>query len=640
MEKYLLKTPGKHLTLENTFSIQNNMHDNNNENKTVMNNALAHNDLINLDYNDEDDNYETGIQMFSNNYIGEMYMNEGKVKEIDVNDKNINGNKKENIDNLYDVSINTIKETNISINKKISRNDDFSILNKNSTENLKNQNSSDFDNKVTNTHIIKLVEEKIAIEQNKINLFLKAKVRQEYEDQIKAQLKKDLRKKVEKDIYDREYETIKKDVQVRFQIEMQNELQTFKVNQLTDLSNRFNNFISYSNIEEILEQEISSKLEKEMQMILNRKEKDLRATYLKRKDAYDKNIKSDIDKEYKKKNKELQDDIKEAKSSLFRMQCSEKLKMQKISEIKEEIKKKEDTKIYQVEKIEKNIIKNQNNYNHKSGHSALNTPLNKINNKSILVKEEYKKEPLIHQHYTQITDFDDENKVATTINHINDIENQEREVNQFGIYLMNLENQNQNLNQKEKKNLSINQINLNIKKIDCQDKPIKSNSKSLFKITKTDNILDITTTEKFSISKNDKDKEKRIIQREIKNELLNENFSIDKSHQNGKTFLFKDSQSLKFKLEGNLNFENFGNKISKHISNEENYKMLFNKEIKILKRKLKEIFLNSGKSDHCLTDFMIEQWEKLEVAYENRYKILSQLTRLYDFILEIQMRFI
>ena len=162
MEKYLLKTPGKHLTLENTFSIQNNMHDNNNENKTVMNNALAHNDLINLDYNDEDDNYETGIQMFSNNYIGEMYMNEGKVKEIDVNDKNINGNKKENIDNLYDVSINTIKETNISINKKISRNDDFSILNKNSTENLKNQNSSDFDNKVTNTHIIKLVEEKIA----------------------------------------------------------------------------------------------------------------------------------------------------------------------------------------------------------------------------------------------------------------------------------------------------------------------------------------------------------------------------------------------------------------------------------------------------------------------------------------------
>ena len=71
------------------------------------------------------------------------------------------------------------------------------------------------------------------------------------------------------------------------------------------------------------------------------------------------------------------------------------------------------------------------------------------------------------------------------------------------------------------------------------------------------------------------------------------------------------------------NFYDIGKFLADHIENEENYKILFEKENKKLRNKLKKIFDVENKSDHCLLDYMIELWEKLEVSYMKRYKILN-----------------
>jgi hypothetical protein len=87
---------------------------------------------------------------------------------------------------------------------------------------------------------------------------------------------------------------------------------------------------------------------------------------------------------------------------------------------------------------------------------------------------------------------------------------------------------------------------------------------------------------------------------------------------------------LSLKIEENVPSDllQFGKYLVKYIEQEENYRLLFDKESKKLKQKIKTTFKKENTTDHCLLDYLFELWDKLEVSFVNRYKILSELARL------------
>ena len=90
--------------------------------------------------------------------------------------------------------------------------------------------------------------------------------------------------------------------------------------------------------------------------------------------------------------------------------------------------------------------------------------------------------------------------------------------------------------------------------------------------------------------------------------------------------------SLKVQEHTPLNLNEFGKFLIKHIDEEENYRILFEKELSKIKQKIKKIFENENNTDHCLFEYILELWEKLEISYINRYKILTELTKKYNVI--------
>lgn len=91
----------------------------------------------------------------------------------------------------------------------------------------------------------------------------------------------------------------------------------------------------------------------------------------------------------------------------------------------------------------------------------------------------------------------------------------------------------------------------------------------------------------------------------------------------GSELLSKNSGCVSLALEKNvpLSLIDFGKFLIKYIEKEENYRLLFEKEIKKIKDKIKKIFEKNNQSDHCLLDYILELWDKLEVSYSVRYRI-------------------
>ena len=44
--------------------------------------------------------------------------------------------------------------------------------------------------------------------------------------------------------------------------------------------------------------------------------------------------------------------------------------------------------------------------------------------------------------------------------------------------------------------------------------------------------------------------------------------------------------------------------------------------------KIKKIFSSSGGTDHCLTDYLLDIWDKIEVSYFIRYQIMNNIIKL------------
>lgn len=129
-----------------------------------------------------------------------------------------------------------------------------------------------------------------------------------------------------------------------------------------------------------------------------------------------------------------------------------------------------------------------------------------------------------------------------------------------------------------------------------------------------------------------------IVQNKNQHTLSNSNICGNQAQQSQTVFFNKDNDSsplkdcLSLRLNGNIpiTIVDFGKFLVKYIENEENYRILYEKENKNLKSKIRKIFEQEKVSDHCLLDYMIELWDKIEVSFCNRYKIMFEIAKWYE----------
>ena len=123
-----------------------------------------------------------------------------------------------------------------------------------------------------------------------------------------------------------------------------------------------------------------------------------------------------------------------------------------------------------------------------------------------------------------------------------------------------------------------------------------------------------------------------------KNYKNNTNYNFDYSNKlkimkkNNNNFIFDKNKNIFYSLQidNNIptNVSDFGKYLINHIEKEENFKNLFLSELKSFKMKIKKIFSNSRINDHCLTDYLLDIWNKLEISYYIRYQILNNMIKL------------
>ena len=109
-----------------------------------------------------------------------------------------------------------------------------------------------------------------------------------------------------------------------------------------------------------------------------------------------------------------------------------------------------------------------------------------------------------------------------------------------------------------------------------------------------------------------------------KKEITNKSTKLETEDNNIKSIFY----SIQIDKNIPISITEFGKYLINHIEKEEKYKILYLSEIKQLKTKIKKIFIQSKKNDHCLTEFMIELWDKIDTSYFTRYQILKQLIHL------------
>lgn len=137
---------------------------------------------------------------------------------------------------------------------------------------------------------------------------------------------------------------------------------------------------------------------------------------------------------------------------------------------------------------------------------------------------------------------------------------------------------------------------------------------------------------------NTKGKVFKSVDSKIKSEDINKNVNLPQNLSFMKSICPNNSNNedinkniicVSLTLENNipLAIVDFGKYLIKYIEKEENYRILFEKEFKKIKDKIKRSFEKNRLSDHCLLEYLLELWDKLEVSYAIRYKILMDFCK-------------
>jgi hypothetical protein len=448
----------------------------------------------------------------------------------------------------------------------------------------------------------------------------------------------------------------------------------------------FNYKIKMEQIANEIKEKAKNEFEEELNKELIIKEKEIKIKYNQKLENFKKKFRNELNEEYEKKKKEMKNQLNDIKSKIYRSRCSEKIKISKINKMKKNIGNYNEKNNYGIKKIDKilgnesdedennqnkkidnylpsslkinnindnninedheynfdikNEISNINNqFNINSYNNNSNINMNEINKNTFKVKnigdnsinlaelnkrikestEKISKSPFIEIESKQeeekqelFNENQNENNIDDiNINNIDNNYNFQQEEN-INIYDNKIEQKDiNNLNQ----NLRDNNYNIKENYIKKENKPEINNNKNIYNKPKTF----IKTNFNYSNNTNNYSN----LSKYKKQEIIKKNYN---------DFIFDKNKNIFYSIQINqnipTNISDFGKFLISHIENEENYKILFYRELKSFKLKIKKIFSNSNTSDHCLTDYLLDIWDKIEISYFIRYQIMKNIINL------------
>ena len=89
----------------------------------------------------------------------------------------------------------------------------------------------------------------------------------------------------------------------------------------------------------------------------------------------------------------------------------------------------------------------------------------------------------------------------------------------------------------------------------------------------------------------------------------------------------EDSMSLAIDKSVPSDMIEYGKYLFSHIEKEEKYKIKYLSEVNQIKQQILSNFSKSKRSEHCLTDYLLLLWDKLDISYIKRYLILQNLMK-------------
>ena len=487
------------------------------------------------------------------------------------------------------------------------------------------------------------------------NFESKQKIRNEKENKIKENITKELRPKLFNEIYKKEYKNIYNKVKNEIEKELKNEIDLYFNNQISSFKKKQN--ILLMEKENEIGNKIREKCENEMEIELNRelelKIKEHKFKFNQKIESFKKKIELDLKNKYEVKKQELNKEINEIKSKLYRKKSNEKLKINKINQLKNNIKIFSERNNKIVEKIDK-IINSKDleddtliQSNSQTSRTELKNKIND-NRNSISKGQSFIRLLNNNNSYSVINPnyFNQTNKQFDDI-FISSLEKSDR-----NLY-RNPSNNSVNLkeiNQQIKLNSGRSCKNIKNKKFICNDIDNKfSKNNYLFEQESISPINSKTNIFNNNINKNNNGvlyNIKKIINIKDTSPILSKdqhNFKRKKTYdkppirKNEKYITENIFYSIQIDKNIPITVSEFGKYLIKHIEKEEKYKILFNNELKSFCYKIKNIFDNSNSNDHCLTEYMLDLWNKLQISYYIRYQIMKKIiqfnsSNLYTFL--------
>ena len=443
-----------------------------------------------------------------------------------------------------------------------------------------------------------------------------------------------------------------------------------------------------ANVKSQIQNEYQHELEKELTL----KEKEIKLKHMQRYELFKKKLEKELESEFEQKKNAMLKELDEIKAKIYRSKCSENLKINKINTMKRNIKAYHEKNLKQAEHIAKIIKQEEeerlekerkyhgedvneeeflvNMYNKGKGecYEGNNGNKNVMRGKKCQKEKEFKK-------------GNNEYNVRNNTNNVSNSNNNTFKQNQNNVIVSNIQhnntmqrpidkafpNTNMNINMNKIINTSINN-NTNTKSVNLAEinnklrniKPSSSNTntsiRSILKsstptyIISNDNITPNnsnnnniintnTNTNNSNINIDPSPKQylipsyptnpptkittAQINQHELPSQNLQHSQEPPTKPQKKNIFY-----SLQLDKSIPTSVTSFGKYLITHIEKEENYKILYNNELKKLKAQLLKIFTSEDLTDHCLIDYMIELWDKLEISYVNRYQIMKRLSKL------------
>ena len=521
------------------------------------------------------------------------------------------------------------------------------------------------------------------------------KMRNNKELEIKEKIKNEMRPKIFKEIYSKEYDNILENVKIEIEKELSDELNKKLNEEINYIKKRQNYFqkTKENEIKQIIINKVKYEFNEELNKELLLKDKELKLRYTQRYENYKKKLDKDLNTEFEKNKKQKQKEIDNIKSLIYRSKYNEKMKINKINNLKKNI------KCYNDEKTDKMLISEENNMNDYYPNNEDENILYNNNNENEYQEEEIEQDELLknENNFNNKDNFEEEENEKMepekdiNIDNYNEYDNNEHQINnnisQNRLSFMR-NNRNNSVNLAEinnrikfnsgrkkesntvKNSIIDNEENENLIEKDIRDNNIvniynrrnnsninnsnsiiiqKNNSNnnsfsykniSLINNIKNSNINKNIINNNIEINdsklekKNLNEKEKKLTENIksknpkkknlSKKEITNKNTKLETEDNNIKSIFY----SIQIDKNIPISITEFGKYLINHIEKEEKYKILYLSEIKQLKTKIKKIFIQSKKNDHCLTEFMIELWDKIDTSYFTRYQILKQLIHL------------